>query len=143
MELTTEEQELFTKLEQNQFALSDLSPDEQILVASTLRPSGPFSQKQRKLLYPDWWLIATDVGSLQAKLPRNIGIAARSTIPVTFTPGVGWGADANGEVLQVLSGSLLTDCREGETYGAIGTDLWGMVIAKLPVELFPTPDDIT
>jgi hypothetical protein len=144
MALSTEQQTLFNKLASTQTRLNDLTQSEQDLIGGTLRPNqSGFTDEQRALLYPNWWLIASDVASLQEKLPKNVAIAARSTIPVSFTPGVGWEADVNGEVLQVLSGSLLTDCREGETYEAIGTDLWGMVIARLPTELFPIPDDIT
>jgi hypothetical protein len=143
MALSTEQQALFNKLASTQTRFNDLTQSEQDLASGALRPNqNGFTEEQRALIYPDWWLIVNDVASLQEKLPKNIGIAARSTIPVSFITGAGWSADANGEVLQVLSGSLLTDCREGETYGAIGTDLWRMVIARLPIELFPIPEDI-
>lgn len=111
-------------------------------MSETLRPNGAFSTKQRNLIYPNWWLITPDIAALQAKLPAGTGIPGRETLSVSFTQGVGWAADAEGEVLTVISASLLTDCRSGETYGAIGHDLWGLVVAKLPPELFPIPEEV-
>jgi hypothetical protein len=142
--LTETQQALFNKLATTQSSFSSLTEAEQAIVGATLRPSGGFTEEQRALLYPNWWLIVDDVDLLANDLPPGLGLAVIETLPITFSAELGWhdsGTSSNRRK-QVLSASLLTDCRPGDTWGSIGSQLVELVIAKITPDLFPPPLEV-
>lgn len=150
--MTSEQAALLQKLEVSELSFNDLTDSEKLLLTQTLRPIDSFSTEQRELL-KDWYLVL-DTKSLKtiraaintydetAKL--KLGLSTRETLPITFEQGTGWfdsGTSSN-QKQTVTSASLLTDCRPSDTWGVIGDYLRNLVLAKIPADLFPIPDDI-
>lgn len=145
--MTPQQLALLQKLAISELSFNDLAHSEKLLLTQTLRPVGSFSSEQRGLL-KNWYLVldTNSLNIIQTKLANynstakiKLGLATRETKPITFEQGTGWfdsGTSSNRRQT-VTSGSLLTDCRPGDTWGVIGEDLINLVIAKIPAELFP------
>lgn len=124
---------LLTKLEQGSYSFAELSPEEQATMGQALRPpAGGFSLAQQALLN-GWYLVVSDPAPLAAAIAtRNatgglrLGLSTRATI----------------DGREVLPASLLTDCRPGETWAAVASELYQLKFVKLTAADFPPPEEL-
>lgn len=122
-----DEQSLLTKLDSGNYSLVELPPDEQSFMAEVLRPTAEgFTDEQREYFENRYLLLPDDrVFELQS-LQRSDRVAS-------------WRQTIDGRKL--LSVSLLTDCREGETWYHLRSLLGTLKFVKVLPDAFPVETD--
>lgn len=124
MALNSEQTTLLELLAPGTYAFSEITPEQQQLLAITLRPIGPFTDEQRALLV-DWYLLVT---------PEQIAAANATLAPLSL----GIGSRQTSDDRTVTNADLLTDCmRPGDTYQAIAPFLSTLKIIRIAPEEFP------